>query len=323
MERLDLDQKIALLRPGLSDYYTEPLRDTTVTPLALGDFQKVIGCEKSWGELQVTTRVKGFTKRRWYTHEVLGTEPLDLPPQDLQTTGYWISISEETVATLSEAGLWTNAPNDYGPAWPQIRERVRARDDYKCQMCGRPETNRQHDVHHKIPFRMFLKGSPTSPDVGEQSRETLRQTQGDALDSIRARANQLDNLITLCSECHKKAESAVRVRSGLAGLSFVLGNLAPLFLMCDPGDLGTHIEPVGTADFPQPAVVLYDLVPAGIGFSQKLFELHDELVRGALELVNECPCADGCPSCVGPGGENGMGGKQETLAILERLAGSN
>ena len=319
VERLDLDEKIALLRPALSDYYTEPLRDTTVTPLALGEFRKVRGCEKSWGELQVTTRVKGFTKRRWYTHETLGAEPLDLPPQEMQTTGYWISISEETVGTLSEAGLWTNAPNDYGPGWQEIRERVRARDGYKCQMCGRPELNRQHDVHHKIPFRMFMKRNVTSPDVTNQSQETLRQAQGSALESIRARANQLDNLTTLCPECHKKAETAVRVRSGLAGLSYVLGNLAPLFLMCDPGDLGTHIEPVGTADFPQPSVVLYDMVPAGIGFSEKLFELHDQLIKSALELVNECACTDGCPSCVGPGGENGMGGKQESIAILKAL----
>jgi len=242
--------------------------------------------------------VKGFTKRRWYTHETLGAEPLDLPPQELQTTGYWISVAEETVGALSEAGLWTNAPNDYGPLWPQIRERVRARDGYKCQMCGRPELKRHHDVHHKIPFRMFR----------DENGHILRE-----------RANQLDNLTTLCPECHKKAETAVRVRSGLAGLSYVLGNLAPLFLMCDPGDLGTHIEPVGTADFPQPAVVLYDLIPAGIGFSQKLFELHDELVTSALELVSECACVDGCPSCVGPGGENGAGGKQETVAILKEL----
>jgi len=298
VERLDLGEKIALLRPALSDYYTEPQRDTTVTPLAIGEFQKVKGCEKSWGELQVTSRVKGFTKRRWYTHETLGAEPLDLPPQELQTTGYWISVAEETVAALSEAGLWTNAPNDYGPYWPQIRERVRARDSYKCQMCGRPELNRQHDVHHKIPFRMFR----------DENGHILRE-----------RANQLDNLTTLCPECHKKAETAVRVRSGLAGLSYVFGNLAPLFLMCDPGDLGTHIEPVGSTDFPQPAVVIYDQIPAGIGFSEKLFEMHDGLIQSALELVSECLCVDGCPSCVGPGGENGAGGKQETLAILKEL----
>jgi DEAD/DEAH box helicase domain-containing protein len=298
VEQLDFKQKIAILRPALSDYYTEPLRDTNVTPLALGEFRKVTGGEKSWGELQVTTRVKGFRKKRWYTHETLGVEPLDLPPQEMQTTGYWISVAEETVAALSEAGLWTNAPNDYGSHWQKIRERVRTRDGYKCQICGRPESNRQHDVHHKIPFRTFR----------DENGHILRE-----------RANQLDNLTTLCPECHKKAETAVRVRSGLTGLSYVLGNLAPLFLMCDPGDLGTHIEPVGTADFPQPAVVLYDLVPAGIGFSEKLFEMHAELVKNALELVSECPCLDGCPSCVGPGGENGAGGKQETLAILKEL----
>jgi DEAD/DEAH box helicase domain-containing protein len=38
-----------------------------------------------------------------------------------------------------------------------------------------------------------------------------------------------------------------------------------------------------------------------------------------LELVSECECKDGCPSCVGPGGENGYGGKQETLEILKLL----
>jgi DEAD/DEAH box helicase domain-containing protein len=60
-------------------------------------------------------------------------------------------------------------------------------------------------------------------------------------------------------------------------------------------------------------------VPAGIGFSQRLFEIHSELLQRARELVTACPCTDGCPSCVGPGGENGVGGKTETLAILRAL----
>ena len=37
----------------------------------------------------------------------------------------------------------------------------------------------------------------------------------------------------------------------------------------------------------------------------------------ALELVSQCPCADGSPW--GPGGENGYGGKPESLAILREL----
>jgi DEAD/DEAH box helicase domain-containing protein len=289
---LNLEEHIAYLKNIESDYYTEPLRGTEVTILSESAEATVIGGEKTWGELQVTTQVTGFRKRRWYTHENLGEEPLDLPPTDLMTTGYWVSLSEETISRLREAGVWSNDPNNYGPGWMQIRDRARARDKYTCQVCGAVEVNRQHDVHHKIPFRAFTSF---------------------------VEANRLENLTTLCPSCHHKVEQNVRMRSGLAGLAYVLGNLAPLFLMCDAGDLGTHIEPVENQTFGRPTIVLYDAIPAGIGFSQKLFEIHDELVARALELVSECPCADGCPSCVGPGGENGYGGKQEALEILKEL----
>ena len=47
-------------------------------------------------------------------------------------------------------------------------------------------------------------------------------------------ANQLDNLVTLCPSCHRRAELGQQTRSALAGLGYALGNLAPLFLMCDP-----------------------------------------------------------------------------------------
>ncbi len=306
VEDLNLEEHIARLKPIESEYYTEPLRQTEVKLLSIAEEspspsrptlparegRRGERCTKAWGELQVTTQVTGFRKRRWYTQENLGEEPLDLPPSELQTAGYWLSLSEETVSLLRAAGAWSNDPNDYGPDWNKIRERVRARDGYKCQVCGAPETSRQHDVHHKVPFRAF---------------------------SSREEANRLENLITLCPSCHKKAEANVRMRSGLAGLAYVLGNLAPLFLMCDPSDLGTHIEPVENQTFGGPTIVLYDAIPAGIGFSEKLFDLHEELIARARELVSACPCADGCPSCVGPGGENGYGGKKETLAILKML----
>jgi DEAD/DEAH box helicase domain-containing protein len=109
------------------------------------------------------------------------------------------------------------------------------------------------------------------------------------------------------------------MRSGLAGLATILGQLAPLFLMCDTGDLGVHFDPEAAFSGGLPTLVLYDLVPAGIGFSQKLFEMHSDLLARALELVQSCVCEDGCPSCVGPAGENGLGGKLETLAIIKEL----
>jgi DEAD/DEAH box helicase domain-containing protein len=103
-------------------------------------------------------------------------------------------------------------------------------------------------------------------------------------------------------------------------VAYVLGQLAPLFLMCDPGDLGVHTDAAGSVRGGKPSIVLYDEVPAGIGFSQKLFEMHADLIAHAAEVVRQCMCQDGCPSCVGPGGENGMGGKSASLGILDALS---
>lgn len=296
VQELDLQRNVASLVPVALDYFTEPLRETSVEVLSVAEE----AAQKAWGEIQVTTRVTGFRRKEWASGHILDQEPLDLPPSDLQTTGYWLSIPEETVRALSQAGLWTNAPNDYGPDWPKIRERVRARDSYRCQVCGRAESGRQHDVHHKTPFRFFMRRAEDP-------------------DKARAMANNLSNLITLCPECHKKAEANVRVRSGLAGLGYALASLAPLFLMCDSEDLGLHIEPEAFAVNGLPSLVLYDQVPAGIGFSERLFELHADLLAHGLAHIQSCPCEDGCPSCVGPGGENGLGGKAETLALLRQL----
>lgn len=298
VHNLDLERRVASVTAVALDYYTQAQRRTEIALLGELERTPAPGGEKGYGEVQVTSQVAGFKKLRWFTHENLGEEALDLPPSDMQTTGYWLGLSEGTVSHLRSAGAWSNDPNDYGPDWLRIRNAARARDNYRCQACGAPETDRQHEVHHKTPFRSF-RTVDGLPDL--------------------ERANRLDNLATLCPVCHRKVEQNVRIRSGLVGLGAVLRQLAPLYLMCDPGDLGLHVDPAGSV-FGLPAVVLYDEAPGGIGFSQKLFELHDQLVGGALELVSACPCADGCPSCVGPGGENGSGGKQETLAILEELS---
>ncbi len=313
VQNLNLETKTATLIPVSMDYYTETIQETEVKLTELQETQPVPGAEKSCGDLLVTTRVVGYKKRLWSSGEILGQESLEMPPSDLQTTGYWLSLSDKTVSSLARQGLWTNSANDYGPDWPKIRNQVRARDGFRCQVCGLVEESRQHEVHHKIPFRHLLRAgmiAQGSPDPEDEAR-LMRQ--------IIARANRLDNLITLCPDCHRKAEQNVRMRSGLAGLAFVMSQLAPLFLMCDSADLGVHYDPQAPFAGNTPTVVLFDLIPAGIGFSRKLFEIHTELMARALELVESCPCESGCPSCVGPAGENGEGGKLETLALLREL----
>ena len=292
VEALDLARHVARLRTAQVDYYTEPQQETSVQLVSQLDRAAVNGGVKYHGEIIVTTQVVGYQMMRWFTQERLGQGQVDLPPNDLHTTGYWFTLAPEVVARLREQGLWSGDPNDYGPNWPAQRNRARARDHYRCRMCGAPEQGREHDVHHQIPFRRF---------------DSYQQ------------ANQLTNLITLCRSCHRRAETVVRARSGLSGLATALGHLAPLFLMCDPHDIGIHADPDLPLARKQPGVVIYDMIPAGIGFSQRLFELHVTLVQQTYQLVAACPCSAGCPSCVGSAGEEGVGGKQETLAILAAL----
>jgi DEAD/DEAH box helicase domain-containing protein len=301
VDELDLDRMIAKLRPVEVDYYTESRSETTVALLKMLDEKETTSAGKpvatiSYGDIDVTTQVVGYRKVKWFTHEVLGLGELSLPPTNLLTTGYWLSLKDQIVEDLRQEGLWLNDPNQYGPNWNAQKELARARDGYRCQMCNAVEHKRAHDVHHKIPFRAF---------------------------SNYLEANRLENLITLCPVCHRKAELAVRMRSGLSGVAYALGNLAPFFLMCDSRDLGVHSDPHSQLAGGKPAVVIFDLIPAGIGFSQRLFEMHEELVSRAKELVRACECTDGCPSCIGPAGERGYGGKREALAILEKILGED
>jgi DEAD/DEAH box helicase domain-containing protein len=292
VEELDLDQELAYLTPAELDFYTMPRRESEVFLLEVFDQASAEGAQKLHGELNIISQVTGYHKIEWHTHQRLGVGVLDLPQKEFQTYGYWLTLDEATVNVLRDQKLWNADPNKYGPGWPRQRQAARERDNYTCQNCGLREEGRTLEVHHKIPFRAF-----------EHPNE----------------ANRLDNLVTLCPTCHRRAEAVVRVRSGLSGLAFALGHIAPLFLMCAPGDLGIHHDPQSSLADGQPVVVVYELVPAGVGFSERLFELHDEIMLRTLELVQSCECTDGCPSCVGPGGEQGAGSKEEALALLKVL----
>jgi DEAD/DEAH box helicase domain-containing protein len=68
-----------------------------------------------------------------------------------------------------------------------------------------------------------------------------------------------------------------------------------------------------------PTVFVFDAYPGGMGFSDLLYERHDELVAAARSLIGACPCDHGCPMCVGPALEVGPSAKAAALAILGLL----
>ncbi len=85
----------------------------------------------------------------------------------------------------------------------------------------------------------------------------------------------------------------------VARLGTVIKNVAPVFLMCDPRDIGVA-ERVRDPHFECPALYIYDSYPGGSGLAEAFLTKFAQILRAARELVHDCPCEEGCPSCVGP-----------------------
>ena len=214
VETLDFEEKKAYVREVDADYYTDA--SLSVNLKVLDIFREAEGAVtgRSWGEVQVTALVTMFKKIKFDTHENLGWGPVRLPELELQTTAYWMTLTDKPLG-------------------------IHSQDD---------------------------------------------------------------------------------LQNALVGMSNVLGQIAPLFLMCDPRDI--HVIYQTKSPFTQkPTIYIYDSYPGGIGFSEKLFEIHLDLFDKARSVISECPCESGCPSCVGPAAEVSGRGKALALTVLGGILG--
>lgn len=102
VEELDLDRKVALVRKADLDYYTNPLDNTDVAVLreCWSRRGKEKTCSLHYGEVEVSTEVYAFQRRRLLTHEILETVGLDLPVRNLSTMALWYVLPMERLAPL-------------------------------------------------------------------------------------------------------------------------------------------------------------------------------------------------------------------------------
>ncbi len=82
-------------------------------------------------------------------------------------------------------------------------------------------------------------------------------------------------------------------------LARLLRDVAPVFLMSVPQDLGVHAS-VRDPHFGEPAFFLYDRYPGGSGLAEAFTAAVASIVAAARDRVEGCSCTSGCPSCVGP-----------------------
>jgi DEAD/DEAH box helicase domain-containing protein len=195
VEELDIQARTAYAKPVEVNYYTQDKELTDLHILRVLKDKDCRGTKVYLGEVEVTTRVVGFKKKAQFTEEVIGEEPLDLPPMRFSTIALWFDLPKETVKRVDE-------------------------DDAGLDFAG-----------------------------------------------------------------------------GLHAVEHAAIAILPMFALCDRNDIGGVSTPLHP-DTGRPQIFIYDAYPGGIGISEKGFDLVEELWQTTLKAIEECPCEDGCPSCV-------------------------
>ena len=117
------------------------------------------------------------------------------------------------------------------------------------------------------------------------------------------------------------ADAALDFHGGIHACEHAAIGILPLFALCDRNDIGGVSTPFHP-DTGKAQVFVYDAHPGGIGIVEKGFEMILQLWQATLKAVQECPCADGCPSCIQSpkcGNNNQPLDKEAAIILLEAL----
>ncbi len=117
------------------------------------------------------------------------------------------------------------------------------------------------------------------------------------------------------------AEKGQDFAGGLHATEHAAIGILPLFALCDRNDIGGVSTPMHP-DTGKAEVFIYDAYPGGIGIAEKGYDMIEDLWQATLRVIAECPCEDGCPSCVQSpkcGNNNKPLDKSAARVILQEL----
>ncbi|WP_404442365.1 DEAD/DEAH box helicase [Sutcliffiella horikoshii] len=211
VEKLDWEEKKAFVREVNVDYFTDANLAVSLDVLEVDKQTEYPAGTISFGDVSVRAMATIFKKIKFETHENIGSGPIYLPEEELQTSATWITLEDEITESLK----------------------------------------------------------------------------GDDLEK------------------------------SLLGIAHALKHVTPLLLMCEPMDMQVVPQVKSTHD-EKPVVYFYDRYPGGVGLSEKAYDYINELLTRASELIGNCPCRSGCPSCIGADYPD-EDSKELALSLLQKL----
>ena len=111
-------------------------------------------------------------------------------------------------------------------------------------------------------------------------------------------AEELHTSSTWLSFTKPEGFSDSELSDTMTGAAYAIESFIPIFVQCDRRDV--HVVPqVKSTHNDLPSFFIHDSYPGGIGISERIYDLWQPLLDKAQQHISECPCLDGCPSCIG------------------------
>jgi len=92
VDSLDLKNHLILVTSNQAPYFTRVKSEKETEILEIIASRPVANFIVRLGRLRVTEKITGYEKRRFFSQELLGFNPLDLPEQVFETVGLWLEI---------------------------------------------------------------------------------------------------------------------------------------------------------------------------------------------------------------------------------------
>lgn len=103
----------------------------------------------------------------------------------------------------------------------------------------------------------------------------------------------------------------------LLGVANVLQHIVPIYVMCDRNDIHV-VSQIKASHTGLPTIFLYDHYPGGIGLAEEVYKRFESIKAAAIHLIQQCPCENGCPSCIGIE-ISGIAAKTQCIELLKQF----
>jgi DEAD/DEAH box helicase domain-containing protein len=113
-----------------------------------------------------------------------------------------------------------------------------------------------------------------------------------------------DNVVKVYRGLLQETENGNIVRNNhFEGICYALKNATMMATMTEREDIGVSMsnnaaEISGNFN-DQVYLFIYDKYIGGLGYSEKAFDLTEQIIESAIKMVGGCKCEDGCAACIG------------------------